>query len=397
MLGKRRSLGLIAVASCVLLAGPGRSEARQEAPRPSDRDEAIRLCRAHREIEALPLLEKLYKADPMDREVKERLACALAGMASLYDEAEQAPALLRARKMFIELKATEPLSDLGEVLLSMIPEDGKLRPDATRKDVADAMKQGEAAFARRDFSVARTFYEKALVLDPKLYRAALFAGDTWFAQGKMDEAIAWFAKAAKLDPNQTGAFRYWGDALMKKGQPLEARERFFMAIVAEPYSRPPWVSLGQWAKAVGAAPSHPRVMPPDPKPGEPRTVSLDDGTLHLGVYDATREAWKDAIFREKHPEETTYRHSLDEESWRLHALARAVRADVKSGSIKTLDPGLANLLKLDDEGLIEAYILLARPDEGIAKDYVAYREKNREKLFDYLARHVAPMPDKSGK
>jgi hypothetical protein len=46
------------------------------------------------------------------------------------------------------------------------------------------------------------------------------------------------------------------------------------------------------------------------------------------------------------------------------------------------------LQQLDNEGLLEAYILLARPDEGIAVDYPAYLKANREKLHRYVALHV---------
>jgi len=40
-------------------------------------------------------------------------------------------------------------------------------------------------------------------------------------------------------------------------------------------------------------------------------------------------------------------------------------------------------MKLSDAGLLEAYILFARPDKGIARDYAPYRKANREKLKRY--------------
>ena len=389
----RGRAAVIGIASCLLLFWPGASGA--QGVKPTDRAEALRLCREHREVEAFPLLEKLFKADPDDREIKERYACTLAGISTLASEEEQTKGVLLARKLLLELKEAGPLSDLGESLLAMIPPDGKYSPTSTNKAALAAMKAGEAAFAKRDFPKARASYELALTLDPKLYAAALFAGDSWFAQGKMDEAIPWFAKAAKIDPNQTGAFRYWGDALVKQGKMKEARDKFFMAIVAEPYYRPGWLSLGQWAKVNGVELTHPRIMPPDPKPGEARAVSIEDGTTSLAVYDAIRDAWKDALFKVKHPKEPAYRHTLEEESAALRATIADIAKDTAAGKIKELDATLANLVKLDKEGLIEVYVLLARPDDGIAKDYPAYRDKHRDKVIDYLSRYVAPLPDKS--
>ena len=101
--------------------------------KPSDREEAIRLCREHKEVEAFPLLEKLYKADPDDREIKERYACTLAGVSTLATDEERTAGLLRARKLLLELKEMAPLSDLGEVMLAMIPEDGKYKPDSDQE------------------------------------------------------------------------------------------------------------------------------------------------------------------------------------------------------------------------------------------------------------------------
>jgi len=40
--------------------------------------------------------------------------------------------------------------------------------------------------------------------------------------------------------------------------------------------------------------------------------------------------------------------------------------------------------------MIEPYVLLNAADQGIAQDYAGYREKNREKLEQYLSEWVAP-------
>jgi hypothetical protein len=43
---------------------------------------------------------------------------------------------------------------------------------------------------------------------------------------------------------------------------------------------------------------------------------------------------------------------------------------------------------LNEAGLIEAYVLFVRPDEGIGRDYAAYRKANREKLKQYWLKFV---------
>jgi len=48
------------------------------------------------------------------------------------------------------------------------------------------------------------------------------------------------------------------------------------------------------------------------------------------------------------------------------------------------------LLKLHEAGLIDAYVLFSLGDDGIARDSVAYRAKNRDKLETYMDRFVIP-------
>jgi hypothetical protein len=52
------------------------------------------------------------------------------------------------------------------------------------------------------------------------------------------------------------------------------------------------------------------------------------------------------------------------------------------------DASLQILKKLEKEGLLEAFILLALPDEGIVQDFGAYRKTNIENLRRYVKQYV---------
>ncbi|HSD47887.1 MAG TPA: hypothetical protein VLB87_14765, partial [Pyrinomonadaceae bacterium] len=52
------------------------------------------------------------------------------------------------------------------------------------------------------------------------------------------------------------------------------------------------------------------------------------------------------------------------------------------------DRSLTLLAKLDKEGLLESFILLALPDAGIAQDYPGYRRTNLEDLRRYVKQYV---------
>ena len=54
----------------------------------------------------------------------------------------------------------------------------------------------------------------------------------------------------------------------------------------------------------------------------------------------------------------------------------------------SIDKSLQLIVKLNKEGLLEPFILLAMPDEGIAKDFGAYRRSNVENLRRYVKDYV---------
>ena len=391
------SLGL------VIAFGPGAIGAQEpstkdrpaETGRAADRRKAIGLCREHRELEALPILEALAKADPKDPLVLENLAFALI-YKSVTVKPEEAPRLIkRARAILLDLKKAGPLSDLASVMVDSLPVDGGLPKHSTRADVDAAVKEGEAAFVRRDMAGARKAYTKAMGLDPRLYHAPLFIGDTYFAEGNLAKARTWFSRAILIDPNREVGHRYLGDALVKLGKSTEARDCYLDAVIAEPYARTCWMTLARWAKANDVTLSHPRIVPEklDPREGEKKGAEVkgpDDGRSHWALYDQTRKAWANGRFKREFPKEKAYRHSLAEEADALRKVARAVDADIKSGRVAEPHPAFLSLIELDKEGLLEAHVLYARPDDGIAADYEAYRDAHRGELRRYLTRYVAP-------
>ena len=66
-------------------------------------------------------------------------------------------------------------------MIESIPEDGgDDEKFSSKKEVDDAMREGEAAFTKNDMPKALEMYQRALMLDPKMYEAALYTGDVYF-------------------------------------------------------------------------------------------------------------------------------------------------------------------------------------------------------------------------
>jgi len=110
----------------------------------------------------------------------------------------------------------------------------------------------------------------------------------------------------------------------------------------------------------------------------------DDGSFAWIAYGTTRSDWHKTKFTKTYPKEKEYRHSLPEEAEALRAVL-AIATEKKS---TTLSPSLAKLKELNDDGLLEAYILMARADPGIAQDFPDYLKQNRAKLRRYVVEYV---------
>lgn len=275
------------------------------------------------------------------------------------------------------------------------------QPDnSSKKDAGEALRNGEAAFSRGEMEKALEFYERAIELDPTLYEAALFAGDVYYKTANQKKAGEWFARAISINPDRETAYRYWGDSLMKQGRVTEAGDKFVEAYIAEPYSRLARAGILNWGKKVNVALAHPEVEIPTnvtAKSENETTIMLDPSMFKKDdksgssaawlTYGLARTTWVNGEFAKNYPDEKTYRHSLKEEAAALRAAIK-VLDEKKIKDPKKIDPSLQTIIKLDKEGFLEAFILLALPDEGIVRDYAAYRKTNVDNLRRYVHAYV---------
>ena len=385
------SLVLLLIASPIL-------KAQQEDP---DRRRAFQMYKDGKHAEALPEFEKLAVSYPRDPAIIETLGVLLITQTySLPDPPARKAARKRGRELLVSAEKLGANDALLKSFLEMIPEDGGEDPTfSNRKEVDEAMREGEAAFGKQDYPKAIEMYQRALLFDPKLYEAAVFLGDVYFVTAEQRKAGEWFARAVAINPDRELAYRYWGDSLMKQGRVTEAGDKFVEAYIAEPYNRSAVRGgLGSWAQRVNLSLAHPAVEIPTSvtaKEDGNTTINLDPKILGDDkggagaawmTYSIVRASWS-IEFAKQYPNEKTYRHSLKEE-------AAAMRAAVKVGGesagkkAAAQDPSLLTIAKLDREGLLEAFILLAMPDRGIVQDFPEYRRTNIDKLRRYVTQYV---------
>lgn len=365
-----------------------------------DRQRAFQLYRGGKYAEALSYFEQLALKYPDDPAVIEALGMLVFTQSAYLKTPEQRKtARKRGRALLVQAQKLGANSTLLGAMIEGIPldggEDGSFSP---KKEVNEAMHEGEAAFAKGEFTKALESYQRALLLDPTLYEAALFIGDVYFKTADQVKASEWFARAIQINPDRETAYRYWGDSLIKQGKVTEAGEKFVEAYIAEPYNRLARAGFVSWGDKVRVELSHPVVQIPTDITSKDKntTITLDANILGKDdkksgataawmAYGIIRASWQ-TEFAKHYPDEKTYRHSLKEEAAALRGALEAVQN--QKIDPKNDDPSIKVLRQLNKEGLLEAYILLALPDEGIARDFPAYRKTNIEDLRRYVKQYV---------
>ncbi len=360
------------------------------------RQRAENFFRQGKRLEALPLLEELVKRNPKDDAMLVALAaCLVDHAATLSDQESAGKERLRARDLLDKawnLGNTSTLAMNLSQLLKQLPEGGAIK-FSDNPQVEQAMRAGEAAFARRDFAEALRNYSNALELEPNNYSAVLFTANTYDKQNGWAKGAEWYERAIQLEPNVETAYRYYSDMLAKRGDMAKARIMLIHAAVAEPYNRIVWRELHAWATL-----NHTHIneiyisVPMEEK--DKQAPASPDISMVWRTYHEVRANWqKGGEFKKRFPEEKEYRHSLPEESEALTAAAQVLKQIQPDGEVTGLvtdGQSLSLLMRLCQAGLIESYVLFSLGDTGIARDYDSYRAKSRQKLEEYMDKFVVP-------
>ena len=408
---KKRTAAIFSALSCLLLilAMSSVSYAQTQETYEARREKAFELFKQTKYTEAIPIFEKLAVENPQDREVLEILGVLIVGNANnIQDPETKKKERLRARAMLLRAKELGANSALLLNTLDGLPADGSggNASYSNKQEAEKAIREGEEAFMQGNMDKAIEAYQRALKADPTLYEAALYLGDAYKTKKEFDKAGEWYAKAIAINPERETAYRYWGTALYQQGKTKESGEKRMEAYLRDPYNRLAVNGFVEWANAAGVRLGHPRVDIPTSvsSTGEGTNITLDmsmlddkkkDGSSAWMMYGIMRAGWSagkegklSESFSKAYPNEKKYRHSLAEEVDALRMVLSSVETDLKEKKIKNLEPSLAALKKLNDAGLLESYILLARADEGIAEDYYPYFKNNADKVRRYVTEVV---------
>lgn len=368
----------------------GYSFAQTEAELTEAATKTSLLLDQNRYKDAIPYLAKLVKANPNNADIHTSYGVALLFGSKQVDDPAEAKKMSDAA--LVELQTAKKLGSTNpdlDVAISLLT--GKTPTDSDAKSSAadQFMQQAEAFFAQSKYDEALKMYQKALDADPKLYEAALYMGDCYVSKQDWDNAEKSYQKAIAINPDRETAYRYSATPFMKQKKYDVARDRYIEAYITEPYSDMSSGGISQWANVTGAKLGHPKIDIPEIKydaNGKATTVmnenSLTSASKAWVAYSLTRENWHKEKFAKSFPNEKKYRHTLQEETEAIRSVLRKAKEE------RLAHPHFEILQKLDNEGLLESFILLADSDEGIAQDHPAYLKDNRTKLRQYVLNYV---------
>lgn len=355
--------------------------------------QALTLYQQQRYSEAVPYMQMLAEAAPDAPEIRFAYAVCLLGKSKQVrntDEAKQLSA--KALEQFVKAKELGSKDPALDGFIALLTGKAAASPGSSaysaNQEADKLMVEGENYFAQSKYDEAIKKFEKALALDPKIYQAAVSGGDSYVAKSDWDNAEKWYQKGIAIDPNRETAYRYSATPFMRQQKFDQARERYIEAYITEPYSNMSRRGISQWADVTGAKLGHPQLGIPEisfdangKATANPAVDVSDPSTLPWAAYVAMRESWRKEKFAKTFPKESEYRHSLQEET-------EALRSVIKATDPAKTSPQLKLLAKLDTEGILEAFILIARPDKGIAADHPEFLKNNRPKLRQYVSNYV---------
>lgn len=395
MLLKISKLSLFRFCICVtfVLAAFGSINAQTDDEVSLATAKAVLYFQAGNYVEAIPYFETVLKANPNEPKVHFLYGfCLVAKSKQISDTAEAKQLSAKALEEFKTAKKLGLNDESNDALIKILsgePSAGSTHEYSENEQAEKYMQQGESLYAQSKYDEAVKMFEKALAADPKLYQAGTSGGDCFTARGDWDNAEKWYQKAIAIDPNRETAYRYSATPFMKQKKYDQARDRYIEAYITEPYSQMSPRGIGQWAQITGAKLGHPVVDVPEATFDEkgkavPKTaIKTDDPSAAPWLaYLATREAWKKDTFAKTFPNEKQYRHTLKEECEALRAAVKAAQEQ------KSPNKQFDLLVQLDKDGVLEAFVLMARADEGIAEDHADYLKNNRPKLRQYVLNYV---------
>lgn len=247
-----------------------------------------------------------------------------------------------------------------------------------------ALDQAEEQFASKHFDAAMPLYRTAVDNCPKSATIRMAMADAHYASGNYDQAKTDFLAALELDPWNRAAHRYLSDTEARLGNAYSAWEHAMLAVLSDPNYQMAWVSLGE--RTSGGPAALRRVRADKPYVNE-------DGALVVYTSDwpdADRQAWMSYGLALQY-DETAGKSALQVERDRVDTALRSHGMPVagSSGAARSFWDRMA---EAKEAGYLDEAIFVHLIDKPMAAEYAAFRDRNRQRLVEYIEKMVSLPP-----
>lgn len=317
--------------------------------------------------------------------------------AAMHAEGEDRAKLIStAEGVFEHLRVTSPNSEwvplVGQVYAQTVggnraalikgPE-VRCSPEAVA-----AYNSAEERFARREFTQAKPFYERAVNLCPENPLYKVMYGDAFFMLGDIPTARVQYNLALAADPNDWTALRFRADSYLKEGDYTRARTDAIASVAANVTYGFGWNYLRGVQQQTGGGFHYVEVLKPalpvGADPNKPTLVVSDLGTMNYQLARMTVERLR--------PSESAPVGPLDLER-------EAVRLTIQT--LVARDPNLLLapehtiwrlFAEADAAGYLDEAIFVLWLDESLVPAYLAHRDAHRDRIEEYISLYLAPAP-----
>lgn len=348
---------------------------------------AIDLLNAGKVGEAMDQLDQAIARDPKDPQpfwIKAQVHRELAKQTRGWAAAWHKECAEESAEAMLDLGLEKEAATNAMMLLQHLRDEERPIPTEPSPAARKAFNEGEAAFAKQDWTAARKGYQQALKESPAFALAALYVGDSYYAEKRMEEAIPWFRTAAGLNPHDPRAWRYMADAQSALGRKKEAEATMIAAVQVFPANRASWQPLA-WHRAAEGRRMNRLAF----KPGV--TVEWDkDGKQQIGVQASPEDpqaqaiwmilagAILDTITSEINPGQgkvpTDLRTRFQQERFFWEIALKAYAEACQAAKAEPKDRVLRQFLAFQKDGQLDAAIFLLRYREAFRPDYEAWRK-----------------------
>lgn len=272
--------------------------------------------------------------------------------------------------------ALDPANPIAHEVLRLL-DDGPSPLRAPSPQAAALLATAEKHFAQGNYKEALAGYEAVQRADPRYSFAWVGAGNAYFVQKDWAAAEAQFRRATEIEPGNAQAWRFLGSALRAQGKFDASEAALLAAIAADPSQRPSWSMLAE-VRARGQQALKPLAL----RRGA-RVEQGADGKFTIDIEPQGEQktpdyairlarAMAEANLRNADKTKSKSAYEIELASWRM-ALTIAGEAKAKTGE-GISDPGLLALQALEQDGQLEAAILLLQ-----------FRQAYRPELERWLA------------